>query len=307
MKKVVALAGGVGAARFLRGLAQIVPYKDLVIIGNTGDDFEMYGLHISPDLDTITYTLAGIVDERKGWGLASDTFNLLKMLRKLGFETWFKLGDRDMAIHLARTNMLKDGLSLSEITSLLCAKLGVQTWLIPMTNEQVRTKIGSANAFLDFQTYFVKRGTRDRINEIFFDGSDVAKPAPGVIKAIREADGIVICPSNPFLSIAPILSISGIKEEILSSSAVKVGISPIIGGRAIKGPADKIMVDLGIEASAIGIAKIYADLLDCLLIDTIDEHLKGEIEKIGLKAIVTNTIMKNTIDSTNLARIAINR
>lgn len=303
MGLVIALAGGVGAARLLRGLVQLIQPQNLVIVGNTGDDVELYGLHISPDLDIVMYTLAGIVDEAKGWGVSGDTFNCLDMLSKLGYETWFKLGDRDLAIHIVRTKLVKNGVTLSQATAELCRMLGVKAKLIPMTNEPVRTRVVSGKLRLEFQEYFVKRGTRDEVTDVSFEGAEKARPAPGVLEAIKEAERVVICPSNPILSIAPILSISMIRNELRNTKAYIVGVSPIVGGKAIKGPADKIMTSMGLEASAYGVAKFYEDFLDHLIIDKVDEHQKERIEGLGVKVTVTDTIMRSLEDSVRLARV----
>lgn len=303
MGLVVALAGGVGAARLLRGLVQLVQPQDLVIIGNTGDDVEFYGLHISPDLDIVMYTLAGIVDEAKGWGVSGDTFNCIDMLSKLGFETWFKLGDRDVAVHIVRTKMVKSGVPLSQATAEICRMLGVKARLIPMTNELVRTRVVSGDLRLEFQEYFVKRGTRDEVTDMSFEGAEKARPAPGVLEAIKEAERVVICPSNPILSIAPILSIPMIRNELRNVKTHVVGVSPIVGGKAIKGPADKIMTSMGLEASAYGVAKLYEDFLGHLIIDKVDEYQKERIEGLGVKVTVTDTIMRSLEDSIRLARV----
>jgi len=303
MGKIVALAGGVGAAKLLRGLVKVVSPRDLVIVGNIGDDIELYGLHISPDLDIIMYTLAGIVDEAKGWGIAGDMFHCLEMLGRLGFETWFKLGDRDLAIHIIRTKMLREGYTLSQATVKLCKMLSVEAKLIPASNDPVKTKIQSGQQLLDFQEYFVKRGTMDTVTNVFFEGAEKAKPAPGVIEAIREAERIIICPSNPILSIAPILSISAIRKALEKSKAPIVGVSPIVGGKAIKGPADRIMGSMGFEVSPYGVAKFYGSLLKHLVIDEVDLEHEKRIQKIGVKVTVTNTIMKSVEDAISLARV----
>jgi LPPG:FO 2-phospho-L-lactate transferase len=303
MGTVVALAGGVGAAKLLRGLVRIIPPQDLVIVGNTGDDVELHGLHMSPDLDILMYTLAGIVDEEKGWGVSGDTFNCLNMLGKLGLETWFKLGDRDLATHIARTKMLKDGVTLSQATAHLCKMLGVNVKLLPMTDDSVQTKVVSGPLRLDFQEYFVKRGTKDEVTNVFFEGAEKAKPAPGVLEAIRGADRVVVCPSNPVLSLSPMLSISGIRKELTKTGAYVVGVSPVVGGKAIKGPTDRILAGMGLEASACGVAKFYEDFLDHFIIDEVDERDKARIEGLGVKVTVADTVMKNLGDSVRLAKI----
>jgi LPPG:FO 2-phospho-L-lactate transferase len=303
MGLVVALAGGVGAAKLLRGLVQVVPPQNLVIVGNTGDDVELYGLHVSPDLDTVMYTLAGVVDEAKGWGVAGDTFHCLEMLGRLGFETWFRLGDRDLAIHVARTAMLKKGMPLSQATAELCRMLGVRATLMPMSNDPVRTKVLSGKRQLDFQEYFVKRETMDYVSGVTFEGAERAKPVPGMLKAIKEADRVVVCPSNPTLSVSPILSISSIRDALIKTSAYVVGVSPIVGGKALKGPADRIMASMGLEVSAFGVAKFYEDLIDGFVIDAVDEPERFRVEKLGVKVAVTNTMMKSVEDSVRLAKV----
>jgi len=303
---ITTLAGGVGAARFLQGLVHVVPPEEIVTIVNTGDDIEFYGLHISPDVDIVTYTLAGIVDEEKGWGIRGDTFNCLDMLRKYGYETWFMLGDKDLATHIHRTLLLKSGLKLSEVTEKIRKALGVKVKIIPMTNDKVQTKIVTNVGEMHFQEYLVKRKAQDPVLDVKFEGIERAEPAPGVIEAILNADGIIICPSNPIVSIGPILSIKGVKEALKKTKAKIVAISPIVGGAPIKGPADKLMRGLGIEVSALGVAKIYRNLLDMLIIDNIDRDLKPKIEEVGVKVRVTNTIMKTIENKIKLAKEALN-
>jgi len=306
MGLVVALAGGVGAARLLRGLVRVVSCDDLVIVGNTGDDFEFYGLHVCPDLDIVMYTLAGIVDEAKGWGVADDTFSCLGMLEKLGFETWFRLGDRDLAVQIVRTKLMKSGVALSEAVAELCQMLGVKTRLVPMSNDPVRTVVLSGRMRLGFQEYFVKRGARDQVSGVLFEGCDHAKPAPGIIEAIDGAERVVICPSNPILSIGPILSIPAIKDGLKSTKAYVIGVSPIVAGKAVKGPADRIMSSLGLEASAYGVAKFYEDFLDHIVIDNADACLRTRIERLGTKVTVADTIMRNVEGAVSLATKVMN-
>jgi LPPG:FO 2-phospho-L-lactate transferase len=299
---MVVLAGGVGAAKLLRGLVKLVPADELMIVGNTGDDTELYGLHVSPDLDIVMYTLAGVVDETKGWGVAEDTFDCLEMLGKLGFETWFKLGDRDLAVHIIRTELLRDGMSLSKATTELCKMLKLGVRLVPMTNHPVRTKVVSGRLTMDFQEYFVRRGAQDTVTDVLFDGAEEAKPPAGVIEGIREAKRVVVCPSNPVLSISPILSIAPIRNALKKTNAQVVGVSPIVGGKALKGPADRIMANLGLEVSAYGVASFYRELLDHLVIDKSDEEQKGHIEALGIKVTVTDTVMRSLEDSIRLAK-----
>jgi LPPG:FO 2-phospho-L-lactate transferase len=301
MGLTVALAGGVGGAKLARGLAKLLPSKKLLIIGNTGDDLELYGLHISPDLDILTYTLAGIVDEAKGWGIAGDTFNCLQALKKLGAETWFKLGDMDLATHIQRTSMLQSGLTLSQATAKLCKALNVKTKIVPMSDDPVRTKIISGTRTLDFQEYFVKNKTKDTVTDIVYTDAEKAEPTPGIVEAIRTAERIVLCPSNPILSIGPILAINPIREELRKTKAPVVGVSPIVAGKTIRGPADKIMRSLGHRATALGVAGLYKDFLSHFIIDEADKKEKLQIEKLGIKVIEKNTIMKNAADSIRLA------
>jgi len=306
MGLVVALAGGVGAAKLLRGLVRVVPPEDLVIVGNVGDDFEFHGLHVSPDLDIVMYSLAGIVDEARGWGVADDTFTCLAMLERLGFETWFKLGDKDIAVQTVRTDLLGSGVSLSEAVAELCRLLGVKARLMPMSNDPVRTVVLSGCVRLGFQEYFVKRRATDEVTRVLFEGCDHAKPAPGVIEAINSAERVVVCPSNPILSINPILSVPGIRDALESTNGLIVGISPIVGGKAIKGPADKIMSSLGLEVSAFGVAKFYETFLDHLIIDRADADLRTRIEGLGIRASVTDTIMKDVENAVSLAAMVMN-
>jgi len=306
MGLTVALAGGVGGAKLARGLAKLLPPKKLMIIGNTGDDLELYGLHISPDLDILTYTLAGIVDEAKGWGIAGDTFHCLQALKKLGAETWFKLGDRDLATHMQRTSMLQSGFTLSQATAKLCKALNVKTKIVPMSDDPVRTKIISGTRTLDFQEYFVKNKTKDTVTDIVYAGAEKAEPALGIVEAIRTAERIVLCPSNPILSIGPILAVNPIREELRKTRAPVVGVSPIVAGKTLRGPADKIMRSLGHRATALGVAELYKDFLSHFIIDEADKKEKLQIEKLDIKVTETNTIMKNAADSIRLAETVLN-
>jgi len=302
---ITALAGGVGAARFLQGLVRIVPEKEVTVIVNTGDDIELYGLHVSPDLDIIMYTLAGIVDEEKGWGIRGDTFRCLETLLKYGHETWFKLGDKDLATHIHRTYLLRSGLSLSEATSRLRQSLGLEVRILPMTNDKVETKIATDKGIVHFQEYLVKRGAQDEVVNVIFEGAEKAQPAPGVIDSILNTDAVMICPSNPIVSIGTILSIKNVKVALKETEAKVVAISPIVGGRPIKGPADRLMHGLGLEVSAYSVAHLYRDFLDVFIIDHADQTEKERIEGLRLNVIVTNTIMKTLEDKVQLAKIAL--
>jgi len=300
---ITALAGGVGAAKLIRGLSKIVN-EELNIIVNTGDDIILHGLHISPDLDIITYTLAGIVDTEKGWGSKGDTFNCLDMLKRLGCEGWFNLGDRDLAVHIYRTRLLNEGLKLSEVASKLARVLGIPAHInvIPMTDDKFQTKIKTDVGIMHFQEYLVKRGCKDKVLDVIFEGAEEAKPAPKVLESILDARAVIICPSNPIVSIGTILSVKGVREALRKTKATIIGVSPIIGGVPVKGPADKLMSALGIEVSAYGVAQLYKDFIDIFLIDTVDSALKGRIESLGIKVVVRNILMKSHEDEINLAK-----
>ena len=299
----MALAGGIGAARFLDGLTRVVPPGRVFIIGNTGDDAEMHGLHISPDLDTVTYTLAGLSDPVRGWGLRGDTFRCLESLGQLGADTWFRLGDRDLAIHLYRTERLRQGATLTDITREIAAALKVRATIVPMSDQRVRTRVRTATGELDFQTYFVQRSARDTVIGLRFEGAAEAQPAPGVIEAIAEAEAIILCPSNPFISIGPILSIPGVREALRARRHSVIGISPIVGGRAIKGPAARMMKSMQLRPSAIEVAKLYLDFMGTFVMDNVDRTCAAEVEALGLRAIVTNTIMTGMQQRKALARV----
>jgi LPPG:FO 2-phospho-L-lactate transferase len=302
---ITALAGGVGAARFLQGLIKIVPEKEVTVIVNTGDDIQLYGLHISPDLDIIMYTLAGIVNEERGWGIRGDTFHCLETLRRYGYETWFRLGDRDFATHIHRTYLLGSGLSLSEATRRLCRSLGLEMRILPMTNDRFETKILTDKGVMHFQDYLVKRGARDEVMGVTFEGAEEAQPAPEVIDSIRDAEAIIVCPSNPIVSIGTILSIKGVRKALRETGAKVVAISPIVGGAPVKGPADKLMRGLGLEVSAYSVARLYRDFLDVFIIDHADQAERERIEGLGLRVAVTNTLMKSLRDKVRLARVTL--
>jgi len=302
---ITALAGGVGAARFLQGLVHVVPEKEVTVIVNTGDDIELYGLHISPDLDIVMYTLAGIVDEEKGWGIRGDTFQCLEALQKYGYETWFTLGDKDLATHIHRTRLLQGGLTLSEATGKLCGALRLSVKVLPMTNDRFATKIVTDKGVMHFQEYFVKRGAQDKVLNVVFEGVEKAEPAPGVANSILGSDIVVVCPSNPIVSIGTILSVKNVMTALKETKAKVVAISPIVGGRPIKGPADKLMQGLGLEVSAYSVAKLYRDFLDVFIIDRVDKAEKKRIENLGLQVMETNTIMKTLKDKVQLARVSL--
>jgi len=302
---IVSLAGGVGAARFLEGLIQVLPQKEITIIGNVGDDTDLYGLHVSPDLDIVTYTLAGLEDPLKGWGFKNETFHCQQMLQRYGYKTWFNLGDRDLATHLHRTDQLNRGKRLSAVTAQIVSSLGLEVTLLPSTDDTLQTYVVSRGRRMHFQEYMVKYQTRPRVKRVVFKGTALAKPAPRVLQSINQADGIIISPSNPIVSIGAILAVKGIRSALGKSSARIIGISPIIGGKTVKGPADKLMKALDIECSAVGVANAYRDFLDALIIDQMDRKLAPRIESLGIRTVVTQTLMKTMRDKVSLARIAL--
>ena len=302
---IVVLSGGVGGARFLQGVVQIVPQQQLTVIANTGDDRDFYGLRVSPDIDIVTYTLAGIADETFGWGIRGDTYNTMPQLTRYGNEDWFKLGDRDLATHIHRTNLLRQGKTLSEVTDSIRAQLELILRILPMSDSSIQTHIQTPVGLIHFEEYMVKRGCQDEVQDIVFVGASEAKPAPGVIDALRQADAILIAPSNPLVSIGSILAVPGIHDALHETSGMVVAISPIVGGAPIKGPADKLMRGMGIEVSAVGVTRCYRDFLDVMIIDEQDAHLAQEIEDLGIPAIVTNTIMRDSETKAALARTAL--
>jgi LPPG:FO 2-phospho-L-lactate transferase len=302
---ITALAGGVGAARFLQGLVRLVPEEELTVIVNTGDDIELYGLHISPDLDIVMYTLAGIVDEEKGWGIKGDTFHCLETLREYGYKTWFKLGDRDLATHIHRTCLLKGGLKLSEVTRRICQAFGLKMSILPMTDQKIETVVVTDMGRMHFQEYLVKRRAKDRVINVEFKGAQGAQPAPGVLSSILNAKVVIVCPSNPIVSIGTILSVKGVRDALKETKARVIAISPIVGGAPINGPADKLMRGLGLEVSAYGVASLYKDFLDDFVIDIVDKAQKPRIMTLKLNVVVTNTIMKTLQNKIQLAKVVL--
>ena len=299
---ITALAGGVGAARFLTGLVKLVNEDDLSVIVNTGDDIEMFGLHISPDIDIVTYTLAGIVNEEKGWGLKGDSFGCLEMLKRFGMDAWFNLGDRDLATHIFRTSQLKKGFTLTQVTAKISQSLGVKARVLPMTDDKFETRVKIDEGTIHFQEYMVKRGAKDRVLGVEFVGAKEAKPAIGVLDSIKTSELVIICPSNPIVSIGTILAVDGVRDALKDSRARKIAISPLVAGAPIKGPADKLMRGLGLEVSAYSVAKLYRDFIDTFVLDASDVSEKSRIEELGLKVKVTNTLMKNIECKVELAR-----
>ena len=301
LRSVVCLAGGVGAARFLDGLAQVYSPEKITAIVNTGDDLDYLGVHISPDLDIITYTLAGIVDREKGYGISGDTYNCMAQLERFAAETWFRVGDRDFATHLLRTAFLQQGFSMSELTDKIRSLLGVRVKILPMSDQMIATKIKTAHGLLDFQEYFVKRKFEDNVEDVSYEGANVALPAPGVADSIEKADAIILCPSNPILSIGPILAVPGIRNALAKTKGRILGISPIVGGKSIKGPLDRIMRHLGLEVSPVGVAQLYKGLLRGFVIDDVDKILASKIGILGMKVAATQTIMDSREARANLA------
>lgn len=302
---IVALAGGVGGAKLADGLQHLLG-NSLTVIVNTGDDFEWHGLHVAPDLDTVMYTLAGIANSQTGWGLAGDSFNSLGMFEAYGEEGWFRIGDRDLATHVLRTEMLDAGRTLSEVTASLARKLGVRAALLPMSDERVMTRVSTDEGELSFQDYFVKRKCKPRVRAVRLAGIRDARPPVGALEAIDHADAIVICPSNPFLSIEPILSVRGMRASLKRASAKCVAVSPLVGGQALKGPAAKMFHELGIEPSARAVAEMYRGLAGTIVIDKVDVGQKPAIQDQGMKVRVTDTVMTSVTERERLAREVLN-
>ncbi len=302
---VSVLAGGVGAARFLDGLVGVVPPRDVTVVGNVGDDFEHLGLHVSPDLDTILYTLAGIVDPEQGWGRADETSNALATVRTLGGEDWFYLGDRDIGLHVVRTERLRRGEPLSSITADIARRLDLGVRLLPATDDQVRTMLRTPSGWLDFQTYFVRRRHQDDVLELEYRGAGDAVAAPGVIEAISGADVVVVAPSNPFLSIEPILAIDGVRAALKARTGPVVAVSPIVDGRAIKGPADRMLRSLAGEASPRAVAERYRDFLTHMLVDTTDAEFVDVLGSLGIAAAAQDTLLDRHDSRVAVARAAL--
>ena len=301
-EKIAALAGGVGASKLLLGLYYTMDPRDLTVIVNTGDDITLHGLKISPDLDIVTYTLAGIVDEAKGWGYRDETFYALKRLAAFGRSNWFNLGDHDLATHIHCTAMLAEGKSLSEAAEAIRHAVGVKARILPMSNQAVPTMIATDEGELHFQEYLVKRRAEPMVRGIRFDGADNAGPADGVLEAIRSADRIVICPSNPLISIGPILAVQGVREALRARKKSIVAVCPIVGGKSLKGPSDKMLAELGYEPSALGVAKLYADFTGTFVIDPADKAQGANIRKLGMKVEVVPTVMTTRSQKRKLAR-----
>jgi len=299
---ITVLAGGVGAARFLQGLLAVHRPSDITIVSNVGDDAEFFGLYVSPDIDIVLYHLSGLADEERGFGLKGDTFNVLGSIGRYGYDTWFQLGDGDLATCITRTDLLRRGRTLAEVTSELASALLIPATITPSTNDRLRTKIRTDDGVLDFQEYFVRRRTEGHAWEVTYEGAEDAVPAPGVIEAIGESEMVLLTPSNPIVSVGPILAVPGIREALRETDARIGAVSPIVGGKTLKGPADRMLRDQGLAASATTIASLYQDFLDVLVIDTVDAALVPEIEALGVQAVVTDTIMASMEKKSALAR-----
>ena len=299
---ITVLSGGVGGGRFLQGLVQVVPQREVTVISNTGDDLEMFGLHVSPDIDIVTYHLAGLSPDEQGWGLAGDTFATLEALERFGHPTWFHLGDRDLATNLHRTLLLRDGKTLSQATAEIARAFGLEVTILPMTDDHVRTRVLTDDGYLDFQDYMVRRQADARVKGVRYEGVLEAKPAPGVIEAIIEAEGVILAPSNPIASTGPILAVPGVRGALVQTKARVAAVSPIVGGAVIKGPADKMLSGMGMEVSAWQVGWLYEDFLDCLVVDHADAALEQRIRGLGLEVVVTDTIMRDAERKAALAR-----
>jgi len=312
MTRVVALAGGIGAGKFLRGLARVVDPANLTVVVNTGDDITIYGLHVAPDIDSVTYWLGDAMDRERGWGRRDETFRATEELRAFGAEgSWFGLGDLDLATHLHRTQLLRAGATLSEATAAIAKRFGIEATLLPMTDDRVETWIAAVDPTdgvgyeAHFQVYWVAKGGRDEVKQILVKGAERARPAPGVLESIAGADAIVFCPSNPIVSIGPILAVPGIRDAVAARRAAAAGVSPIVGGAPVRGMADRLMPAAGVEVSAAGAAACYPGLLSAWVIDEVDRRLAERIEATGMSVAVTDTIMSDDDAAEALARVAL--
>ncbi len=296
--KIAVLSGGVGGARFLRGLVEVVDPHELTVVGNVGDDVEVLGLHVSPDLDSIVYTLAGLADEERGWGRAGETWNALEAAGELGGETWFRLGDRDLGLHLVRTAALRRGEPLSAVTERLARSLGLELRLLPATDDRLRTWIDTPAGSFPFQEWFVARGHRDEVDGVRYEGAERARPAPGVLEALAAADLILLAPSNPYVSIGPILAVAEIEAALRERRVPAVAVSPLIGGRAVKGPADRMLARLAGGTTPAHVASCYRGLIDVLVIDEADA---ADVENLAVRPLVTKTLMSDAAARRRLA------
>lgn len=299
---ITVLTGGTGGAKFVDGLRQVVPPEEITLIVNTGDDLEWWGLYVSPDLDSITYVLAGLLSNERGWGVKGDTFYCLQAMRQLGQPIWFQVGDKDLAVHLLRSKLMSEGKTLSEVTQAIAAELGVRARILPMSNSRVETRVLTPIGELSFEEYFVQRWFQDPVESMRFAGAADAQPAPGVLEAIRSASLVLLAPSNPVTSIGPILAVPGIREALCQTRAPIAAISPIIGDAAVSGPAGVLMKASGLPASIAGIAEAYHDFLDVLIADVQDAALAEQLRRSGFSVHCTNTVMRTSDDKADLAR-----
>ncbi len=303
---LLALAGGVGAARFLRGLVDVVPPADITAVVNTGDDFILHGLSISPDIDTVTYTLAGAVNPDTGWGLIGESWAAMDALERYRGQTWFRLGDRDLGTHLYRTQRRAEGAPLSQVTAEIAAAWGIAVRLLPMTDDRVETRVTVKDeGEIGFQDYFVARQHAVALQAIRFAGADAARPGPGVLDAVAGAERVIVCPSNPLVSIGPIRAVPGLEEALVARRDDTVAVSPIIAGAALKGPADRMMAEMGHDPSVVGIARLYAKLAATLVIDTADMRRAAEVEAEGIQCVVAPTVMSDSAAAAALARVVL--
>lgn len=300
--RVVALAGGVGGSKLVLGLTRVMDPRDLTVIANTGDDMVMHGLHISPDPDILIYTLAEVVNPETGWGFRAESFRVAEGLARYGRSTWFQLGDCDLATHIHRTAMLREGASLSQAIESIRTALGVKARILPMSDSPVPTMLDTDEGRMHLQDYFVRRKCEPRLRGIAFEGASRARPAPGVIEALEEADTIVVAPSNPLISIGPILAVPGVRDALRHRRARVVAVSPLVGGKSLKGPSDRMMAQLGYDVSAVGVAHLYRDFCSTMVIDEIDSDRRSAIAALDMKPIVCPTVMRTLADKERLAR-----
>jgi LPPG:FO 2-phospho-L-lactate transferase len=302
---ICVLSGGTGGAKFVDGLRQVMPAEEITIVVNTGDDLLWWGLYVSPDIDSITYVLSGLLSRERGWGVKGDTFLCLQAMGQLGEPTWFHTGDRDLAVHLLRSRLLAEGKALSQATSTICEKLGVKARILPMSDSKVETRVDTPSGEFSFEEYFVQRWYQDPVNSVHFAGASDADPAPGVVEAIVSADAVIIAPSNPITSIGPILAVPGIRDALLRARGKVAAVSPIVGNAPVAGPAGILMAAQGLPCSIAGVAKAYEDFLDLLICDVRDARAAETIRGSGLRVQCSQTIMRSASDRAELARIVL--
>jgi LPPG:FO 2-phospho-L-lactate transferase len=302
---IVALAGGVGAARMLRGILAVVPPEQVTAVVNTGDDIVLHGLHVSPDLDTVTYTLANAINPETGWGLVDESWQAMAALERYGGQTWFRLGDKDLATHMFRTQRLAEGATLSQVTAEVAAAWGLGLRVLPMSDGRVETRVTVSGEEIGFQDYFVGHQHSVPVESVRFAGAETATPASGVLDAIEQAERVVICPSNPIVSIGPVLAVPGVRAAVEARREAAVAVSPIVAGAALKGPADRMLTELGHEATVVGVARLYAPLAATLVIDEADAALADQVEAAGMRCVVTDTIMRGPAEAAALAKVVL--